>query len=154
MTKITKRTAKQTATLTKRADRKKNMWKVAKVLIDNPHATEREIVKKAWVSKWTAHSIKKELEKNWAKDTTIEYIIKSSKNRLKKIQLVLDRFVDESLEKEKLDRHDTTLIKDIAKDDLWRITVFWWDITDSWWWLRKSVLDMTDEELLDIINKQ
>jgi predicted aldo/keto reductase-like oxidoreductase len=47
----------------------------------------------------------------------------SSKNRLKKVQSYFDRYLDESLEKQNLDLNDAKVIKDIAKDDLQRITV-------------------------------
>jgi hypothetical protein len=57
------------------------------------------------------------------KDPTIAYIVGSSKNRLKKVQSFFDRLLDESLEKEKIALDDAKVIKDIAKDDLARITV-------------------------------
>lgn len=131
-----------------RTDKRKNVWKVAEVLIKNPNSTEREIAKEAWVSNWTAHNAKIELEQTWAKDETIAYIVGSSKNRLKRIQMVLDRFIDETESKEELSRWDTALIKEIAKDDMARITVLWGNITDDNGWF--DVKTLTNEELLQL----
>ena len=119
-----------------RTDKKKNVWKVAKVLVKNPHATEREIAKEVWLWKSTVNRAKVELGQTGTKDETISYIVWASKNRLKKIQQVMDRFVDESIAKDELSRSDTSLIKDIAKDDLQRITVLWGDVTDENGWLK------------------
>jgi hypothetical protein len=92
----------------------------------------------------TAHRAKEELEKSGAKDETILYIVNWAKSRLKKIDDVLNRFVNESVAKYELNRSDTSLIKDIANDDLKRITVLWWNITDKDWWLRVRETDLLD----------
>ena len=119
------------ATKKPRADKRKNVWKVAKVLAVKPNATVREIARETnmWTS--TAHRAKEELEKTGTKDPTINYIVGASKARLEKIQWVMDRFIDETVSKKKLTRLDTSLIKEIAKDDLQRITVLWWTVTDD-----------------------
>lgn len=117
-----------------RSDKKKNVWKVAEVLIKDPNKTIKEIKKETWLWVWTIHRAKKEVEKTGTKDETIHYIVGASKQRLKRIQGVLDRFIEESEKKEELSRWDTSLIKEIAKDDMARITVLWWDATDEQWW--------------------
>lgn len=129
-----------------RVDRKKNVWKVAEVLAKKPHATTKEIKELAWVSQWTVHNATKELELSWTKDPTIAYIVGSSKNRLKKVQAYFDRYLDESLEKQSLDLNDAKVIKDIAKDDLQRVTVLWGNITDEFWWL-KDLTEMSIQQL-------
>ena len=127
-----------------RVDKKKNVAKVAAILTKNPHATEREIAEATWMGNGTAHRAKEELEKSGAKDETILYIVNWAKSRLKKIDDVLNRFVDESVAKDELNRSDTSLIKDIANDDLKRITVLWWNVTDKDWWLRVRETDLLD----------
>lgn len=127
----------------------KNVWMVAEIKAENPHATYREIQEKTWLSHATISKAKTELKQSWRKDATIQYIIKSSKERIKRIQDVLDRFVDESLEKEKLSRSDTALIKDIAKDDLQRVTVFGGDVTDEEWGF--VLLDSEQQKALDTL---
>lgn len=127
-----------------RTDKKKNVGKVAEQLAKNPHATEREIAKIVWVSNWTAHNAKKELEQTWAKDETIQYIVWASKARIQRVQWIFDRYIDEVESKDELKRSDVTIIKDIAKDDMQRVTVFGWDVTDEKGWL-KDIRDVLDE---------
>lgn len=133
-----------------RVDKRKNIWKVAEILAKNPNKTEKEIAKEASIWWWTVNRAKKELEKTGAKDPTIAYIVGSSKNRLKKVQQFFDRYLDESLEKQKIDLNDAKVIKDIAKDDMARITVLWWDITDDQWGLK--IAEMSTDELYSLVN--
>lgn len=123
----------------------KNVWKVAEVLADDPNATIRQIAEEAWLAKNTVLKGKKELRQNWDKDPIIQYIVKSSKERIKRAQLLFDRFIDEAECKDKLDRKDASLVKEIIKDDMQRVTVFGGNVTDEWWWLNKvSELDLLD----------
>lgn len=114
-----------------RVDKAKNVWKVAEIIAKNPHATEREIAQMASVSNWTAHNAIVELKQSWAKDENIAYIVGWAKARLRKINDVLDRYIDEAINKETLDRRDVKEIKDIWKDDLQRVTILWWELTDD-----------------------
>ncbi len=116
----------------------KNVWKVAKVLIKNPHATQREIVEEAWIAKNTVIKAKRELSQNWTKDETIAYIVDKSKKRIKRSQALFDRYIEEVEEKKKLGRWDVSLVKDIVKDDLARVTVLWGNVTDDNGWLMKD----------------
>lgn len=129
-----------------RADKRKNVGKVAEVLAKKPHATTKEIKKLAGVSQWTVHNAIKELELSWTKDPTIAYIVGSSKGRLKKVQAYFDRYLDESLELDILDDDKTKIIKDIAKDDLQRVTVLWGNVTDEFGWL-KDLTEMSIQQL-------
>jgi hypothetical protein len=135
-----------------RVDKRKNIGKVAEVLAKNPNKTWREVAKEAWIPHRTTANAIKELAQTGTKDPTIAYIVGSSKDRLKKVQAVFDRYLDESIEKVKLERGDLWLIKDIAKDDLQRITVLWWTITDAEWWLRDlsnlSILELESQRRL------
>mgnify|MGYP006323516773 CR=1 FL=1 len=72
---------------------------------------------------------KQELEQSGAKDPTIAYIVGRSKERIKTAQAIFDRY-----------------LKDIVKDDLARVTVLWWTITDEEWWLK----DLTNASIKEI----
>lgn len=131
-----------------RVDKRKNIWKVAEVLAKNPNKTTREIAEKTWLSIWAVHSSKKEVEKSWTKDKTIAYIVDSARDRIKKASGLFDRFMRESEVKEQLNIKDITTIKDIVKDDMQRITVLWWAMTDDKWWLKDfNLADKTIKEL-------
>lgn len=138
-----------------RTDKRRNVGKVAEVLAKNPQATVREIAQETNMSIWAVHNSKVEVEQSWTKDETIAYIVGSSKNRIKKAQEIFDRYITEVEEKEKLERSDVTLVKDIVKDDLARVTVFWWDVTDDNWGLTAEALaKMGIDELLSIIKNK
>ena len=129
-----------------RVDRRINMGKVAEVVAENPNLPMRDIMYKTWLSLWTVHNTTKELEKMWTKDETIAFIVGKSKERLKKVQAYFDRYLDESLSKEKLGNDETKIITNIVKDDLARITVLWGTITDEEGGL-KQIESMKDEDL-------
>jgi hypothetical protein len=114
-------------------------------LID-PNITRREIQAKTWLHPLTIQKANIELNQNGTKDTTIAYIVWSSKERLVRIQGVLNRFIDEAERKEELSRWDTALIKEIAKDDMTRINIFGGNVTDDSWWF--NIETMSREELL------
>lgn len=120
----------------------KNVWKVAKIKIRNPHATQREIAEEAWIARNTVIKAEQELSQNWTKDPTIAYIVDSAKNRIKNISRVLDHKTKKILDKVELDEDienkDVFLLKDIAKDDLARVTVLWGNVTDESGWLTKD----------------
>lgn len=131
-----------------RTDKIRNVWKVAPELIENPQATVREIADKVWLWSSTVQRAKEELAQSGTKDETIQYIVKSSKERIKRAQALFDRFITESEIKDSLDRHDTILIKDIVKDDQARVAIFGWDVTDEDWWLIQS---MSTQDLLKLL---
>lgn len=137
-----------------RVDKQKNVWKVAEIIAKHPHATEREIAEMASVSSWTAHNAIVELKQSWVKDENIAYIVGSAKARIKKISSVLDRFVEETITQEKLDRRDVREIKDIAKDDLARVTILWWELTDDEGGLKAFNFDQMSLQELDNARKQ
>lgn len=118
----------------------RNIWKVANILAEDPNSTRREIESKTWLHPLTIQKAKEELNQNWTKDPTIAYIVGSAKERLQRISGILDRYIDESEEKPELDHRATALIKDIAKDDLARITLLWWNATDEQGWLKAGVI--------------
>lgn len=123
-----------------------NVWKVAKVKAENPNATYIEIKKETGLSPATISKATQELKQNWTKDETIAYIVGKSKDRIKKVQQLFDRYINEVEEKDKLDRPDVALVKDIVKDDLQRVTVFGGTITDEEWGL-KDLSNLAPQEL-------
>lgn len=130
----------------------KNVAKVAELKAKNPHLTQREIAEKTWIARNTIIKAEKELSQNWTKDPTILYIVDESKNRIKRVQKIFNRYLDEVEEKEKLDRADISLAKDIVKDDMARVTIFGGDVTDDQWGLIDWV-NAPLEDLLKLIKK-
>lgn len=137
-----------------RSDKLKNLAKVAEYLIENPHASEREIAKGTWIGNWTAHRNKKELEQTGAKDDTIALIVKGAKKRIEKVWKIFDAIAEDTYKKYynedwtrknglTIPKEDVKLLKEYVKDDLQRVTVLWGDITDANGWLKdiSSILD-------------
>ena len=114
-----------------RTDKRKNVGKVAEVLIKNPNKTVREIAKETWIGSSTVQRAKVEVAQSGTKDETIAYIVDKSKERIKTAQAIFDRYIQESSQKEILEYKDVTLVKDIVKDDLWRVTVLGGNVTDE-----------------------
>ena len=121
-----------------RTDKRKNVGKVAEALINNPNKTVREIAKETWIGTSTVQRAKVEVAQSGTKDETIAYIVDKSKERIKTAQAIFDRYIQESSQKETLEYKDVTLVKDIVKDDLWRVTVLWGNVTDESGWLTKD----------------
>lgn len=121
-----------------RTDKRKNVGKVAEALINNPNKTVREIAKETWIGSSTVQRAKVEVAQTGTKDETIAYIVDKSKERIKTAQAIFDRYIQESSQKEILEYKDVTLVKDIVKDDLWRVTVLWGNVTDESGWLTKD----------------
>ena len=121
-----------------------NVWKVAKVLVSNPNATQREIAKKANIAQNTVIKAKEELSQNWVKDTTIAYIVGSAKTRLQRISALKDRYVDQLDLAEEIGNREIDMANKLWQEDMKLVTVLWGDITKPDWWL-KEVID--DERL-------
>lgn len=136
-----------------RADKLKNLAKVAEHLVRNPHATLEEIAEEEGIGTSTAKRAKDEVAKSGNKDETIGIIVLDAKERIKRVwklvNLELDaiekEYIDEDWKelKQRLNKEDIKFLKDYVKDDLQRVTVFGGDITDSWGWLKevRSLLD-------------
>ena len=131
-----------------------NVWKVAKVLVDNPNATYREIEKKTKLAPATVQKAKEKLKQNWSKDETIAYIVSSAKTRLRRISGIFDRYIGEVEDKEEINAFDMRTIKDIAKDDQARITVLWWDVTNPDGWMKDiQIADKQQDAINSLLNK-
>ncbi|HNG97600.1 MAG TPA: hypothetical protein PLW93_05000 [Candidatus Absconditabacterales bacterium] len=114
-----------------RTDKRKNVGKVAEALINNPNKTVREIAKETGIGSSTVQRAKVEVAQTGTKDETIAYIVDKSKERIKTAQAIFDRYIQESSQKETLEYKDVTLVKDIVKDDLGRVTVLGGNVTDE-----------------------
>ena len=129
-----------------RVDKRKNIGKVAEVLTKNPNKTVRELKKETWLWLWTIHRSMIELEQTGTKDPTIAYIVGSSKNRMKRSQWIFDRWLDQIEEQDKIATRDIVVVKDIANDDMKRVTVLWGELTDEEWGL-KDLASLTIAQL-------
>jgi hypothetical protein len=95
---------------------------------------------------WTIHRSMIELEQTGTKDPTIAYIVGSSKNRMKRSQWIFDRWLDQIEEQDKIATRDIVVVKDIANDDMKRVTVLWGELTDEEWGL-KDLASLTIAQL-------
>lgn len=130
----------------------KNVGKVAEILAEDPHATQREIAEKAGIARNTVIKAEKELSQNWAKDETITYIVNAAKQRIQRVSQIFDRYLDQIEEQPELKSKDISLAKDIVKDDLQRVTVFGWDLTDDKWWLKETTLTQKQIDAIDALS--
>lgn len=121
-----------------RTDKKRNLAKVAKVIIENPLLTEREIAKKAKVANWTAHRAKKEIEQNGAKDDRIVGLTDEDFEIQKIIQAEKRRRLEkpEKISNKDLDTRDNSAMK--------RYTIFRWSATNKEWWLVVNTVSFLD----------
>lgn len=120
-----------------RVDKRKNVWKVAEILAINPNKTQREIAKETDLSLWAVNNSIREVEQSWTKDPTIRYIVDWAKHRIQRVSAIFDRWIDQIEEKQKLENKDMSLMKDIVKDDITRVTVLWGDLTKEDWTLKQ-----------------
>lgn len=134
---------------TRRADKKKNIAKVAKAIIQDPLATQREIAKKAWVSNWTAHNMKKEVEQTWAKDDRIVWLVEDDFEIVRIAQGIIK---DKLLNEEEVAKMKVTDVSTVAKDSAARYTIFWGKATDENGHI--DIKNATPEQLLSIIQSK
>ena len=116
-----------------RADKAKNIAKVAKVALKEPLLTEREIAEQAWVSNGTAHNVLSELEQTWAKDPMILLITGKDLSIVTIGQLEIERRLNT---KEELEKMRTVEISQVIKESTARYSLFRWDATDDKWGLK------------------
>lgn len=126
----------------------KNVWKVAKILVANPNATQQEIVKKAKIAKNTVVKAKAELTQNWPKDQTINYIVWAAKTRLQRISALKDKYIDQLELAEEIGTKEIDMSNKLSQEDVKLVTVLWWDATKDDWWFKIDWL--SKEELLRI----
>lgn len=113
-----------------RADKKNNIAKVAKAVLNDPLATQREIADNANVWLWTANRVISELEQIGTKDDRIIWLTDKDFELMKQIQEVKFKRLqeDEQINNNDLDKWENTAVK--------RYSLFRWSATDKDWWLK------------------
>lgn len=110
----------------KRADKKKNQAKVIKELIKNPSLTERELAKKAWISKTSAHNHKEELGQIWPKGEILARVLENDKEIMDLVAWLNVREFKKISKKEwVIELNDLKIMSDIAEKSTKRYAIFW-----------------------------
>jgi len=112
--------------MTKRADKKRNVDKVAAELAKNPLATERELAKETGVSKSAVNRAKKEVGRSGVKDDRIVHLTDKDFELMQLIQSEKERRLYE--EKDKINNCDINRWEETAVK---RYTLFRGDATDE-----------------------
>lgn len=144
------KTAWKNRYIKKRPKAQKNTAKVAKILLEDPLLSDRELAKRAGIWKSTANEHRRVLGST-AKDGRIIGICDED---LEIVTLAQREIIERFQDKEKLDKIKTRDISTIAKESAARYTIFRWDITDENWWLKNSMRDMTLDELIELAESQ
>ncbi len=113
-----------------RADKKANIAKVAKVILNNPLLTRDEVAEKAWIWAWTASRALSELDEIGPKDERIVWLTDKDFDLMGKIQSEKFRRLQEpdKINDNDLDKWENTATK--------RYSLFRWDATDKDWWMK------------------
>lgn len=113
-----------------RADKAKNIAKVAKELLQNPLQTERQVAENLWIWAWTVNRAKQELEQNGAKDERIVWLTDEDFNLMTTIQKEKFRRLQdpEKINDNDLDKWENTATK--------RYSLFRGSATDNEWGLK------------------
>ena len=130
-----------------RSDKRKTMAKVAKAVLQNPTASEREIAKIAWISPSTAHDHKTEIEQTWAlsKDPRIRAISDDDLLIVKLVQKETIVRLENPEELKKINALDLNRIWDIS---IKRHSLIIGKATDEMWWMNVAKV-VSLPELLD-----
>ena len=119
-----------------RVDKAKNIAKVAKVVLENPLASQREIAEETDVWLWTVNRIRQELERNGTKDERILWITDTDLSILTIGQREIERRLNDKTEVEKM---RTVEISQVIKESTARYSLFRWNATDNEWGLKETV---------------
>ena len=117
-----------------RKDKLKNQAKVIKAVLKNPLATQNELVKKTWLSKGTVNKNMQEIDQNWPLTEKDDRILWICDKDFEMINLTIDETKRRIVETpEEVSTSD--LIRAGAESTR-RYTLFKWDITNEYWWLK------------------
>ena len=120
-----------------RADKKKSLSAVAKELIRNPIACQREIADNTWLSLWCVNDKVKELELIGWKDPTIIYITDKDLS----IVTIGQREIEKRLStRDELEKMRTVEISQVIRESTARYSLFRWNATDKDGWLKESAI--------------
>ncbi len=142
-----------------RTDKAKNIKALKDELLKNPLQTEEEIAKKIWINRRSVNRLKDEMSEivSNAKNEQIMSITDNDRKIIEDAQFInmfaLKWIVDKikSKEIEKLDLREAKTASEIAKESTARYTLFKWNITDENGWMKNTIKELTDDELLNII---
>lgn len=119
-----------------RADKKANIAKVAKVVLENPLASQRDIAEETWLSVWNVNDKLNKLEQEGKKDDRIIWITDKDLSILTIGQREIERRLNDKDEVEKM---RTVEISQVIKESTARYSLFRWNATDSEWGLKDTV---------------
>ena len=119
-----------------RADKKANIAKVAKVILNNPLASQRDIAEETWLSVWNVNDKLNKLEQEGKKDDRIIWITDKDLSILTIGQREIERRLNDKDEVEKM---RTVEISQVIKESTARYSLFRWNATDSEWGLKDTV---------------
>lgn len=116
-----------------RADKKKNIDKVAASLAKNPLQTVREVEKDTWVSRTTVAKAKNSLDKAWQKD---DRIVNLTNKDFELMQLIQQRKFERM--ENKISPVNDSDLNNWDKEAKARYSLFRWEITDGEWWIKDT----------------
>lgn len=121
-----------------RTDKKRNLAKVAKIVLKDPLLTEREIAKKTNIWKSTVNRMKQELGQDGAKDDRIVGLTDEDFEIQKIIQAEKRKRLEtpEKINNKDLDTWDNSAMK--------RYTLFRGNATNKEWWLVVNTISFSD----------
>lgn len=112
----------------KRADRRRNVDKVAGVVFKKPLATVREIAKEVGVHHKTVENVMPEVRQNSPKDERIRSIVDSDMSLVAKGLRILHRKFDDP---EVVESMRPSEVSSVIKDSAARASIFGGDVTDE-----------------------
>ncbi len=128
-----------------RRDSKKNLAKVARVVLKKPTATQREIAEDTWLGLGTVNSKVEQLEQ--VKTPFIDLITDMDARIIKRgLEIIEEKLNDEKYIK----TLKPTEISQVIKENTARYTLFKGNVTDKDWGL-KITKDTPDDVLEDIL---
>jgi len=125
-----------------------NKDKVVAAYLKDPTKSEPEIAKETWVAKSTVHDIKAK-SGEIGRATQIVRICDADIKIIDKANSIANRYLNDILEKDILERPDVEQARRSAETSTKRYVIFKWDVTDEEWGLKSPILELWTDELLE-----
>lgn len=122
-----------------RTDKAKNIAKVAKVVLENPLASQREIAEETGLSVWNVNDKLNKLEQEGKKDNRIIWITDTDLSILTIGQREIERRLND---KEEVEKMRTVEISQVIKESTARYSLFRGSATDNEWGLKEVIIEM------------
>ena len=119
-----------------RADKRENISKVAKAVLENPLASQRDIANETGLSVGNVNDKLNKLEQEGKKDDRIIWITDTDLSILTIGQREIERRLNDREEVEKM---RTVEISQVIKESTARYSLFRWSATDEQWGLKETV---------------